>query len=105
MAPKFDPNDPEVANLIDLFQSIGFSKPKAAETAKSAKGAAALKDIIEKNSIANKNSDEKKATLLSTLAIQGSKFGDPEKSYIADAILDARLKSSEQVFGKPISSP
>ncbi|KAL5527371.1 hypothetical protein ACEPAG_6162 [Sanghuangporus baumii] len=97
MAPKFDPNDPEIAKLIDLFQSIGFSKPKATETAKSAKNAATLKDIIENNKLANKVSDEKKATLLSTLAVQASKLGDSEKSYLVNTILDSRLKSSEQV--------
>ena len=100
MAPKFDPNDPEVLELIDLFQSIGFSKNKATETAKSTKNASALKDLIEKNGLSGRNSDEKKASLLSGLSAQGSKLGDPEKSYVVDAILDGRLKTTEQVSGK-----
>lgn len=99
MAPKFDPNDPEVAKLIDLFQTIGFSKAKATETAKSTKNASALKDLIEINRLSERKSDEKKASLLSGLSGQGSKLGDAEKSYVVDAILDGRLKSAEQVSG------
>ncbi|EJD01141.1 glutaminyl-tRNA synthetase [Fomitiporia mediterranea MF3/22] len=95
--PKFDPNDPEVVELIDLFQAVGFTKAKATETAKSPKNALALKDIIEKNNLRERNDDDKKASLLSGLAIQGSKLGDAEKRYIVEAILDGRLKSSEQV--------
>lgn len=99
MPPKFDPNDPEVAKLIDLFQTIGFTKPKATETAKSAKHASALKDIIEKNGLSSKGVDDKKASLIHSLAVQGAKLGDPEQAYIVDAVVDGRLKSSEQVSG------
>ena len=100
MPPKFDPNDPEIIKLVDLFQSIGFTKAKATETAKSPKNATALKDIIEKNKLSEQNVDDKKASLLSTLAIQGTKLEDAQKSYIVNAILADELKSSEQVTGK-----
>lgn len=100
MSRKFDPTDPEIVKLVELFQSIGFTKAKATETAKSSKNASALKDIIDKNNLSEKNLDDKKATLVSSLAIQGAKLGDSEKSYIVDAILDGKLKSSEQVSGK-----
>ena len=100
MPPKFDPTDPEVVKLIELFQSIGFTKAKATENVKSAKNASALKDIIEKNGLSNKGLDDKKATLVSGLAIQGAKLGDAEKSYVVDAILSGRLKSAEQVSGE-----
>ena len=45
MPPKFNPDDPETAELIMLFQTIGFSKAKATETAKNAKNASALKEL------------------------------------------------------------
>lgn len=99
MPPKFDPNDPEVAKLIALFQTIGFSPAKATETAKSPKNAASLRDIIEKNDLSSRDLDDKKASLISALAIQGSKLEDAEKTYIVNAILDDRLKSAEQVSG------
>ncbi|KAH8113221.1 glutaminyl-tRNA synthetase [Phellopilus nigrolimitatus] len=97
MPLKFDLNDPEVSKLIDLFQTIGFTKAKATETAKSTKNASALKEIIEKNNLSERSVDDKKASLISGLAVQGSNLGKAEKSYIVDAILDERLKSAEQV--------
>ncbi|THH11712.1 hypothetical protein EW145_g470 [Phellinidium pouzarii] len=88
----------DTPEIIELFQSIGFTKAKATETAKSAKNASALKEIIEKNSLSERNIDDKKASLVSGLTIQGSKLSDSEKSYIVEAILDGRLKSADQVF-------
>ena len=98
--PKFDPEDPEVKKLIELFQTIGFSKPKATETAKSAKTSTILKDIIEKNNLSSRSPDEKKASLISNVAIQGAKLGDAEKTYVVEAIYDEKLKSAEQVSGE-----
>ena len=46
MAPKFDINNPEISELISLFQAVGLSQSKAVETAKSPNNAASLKDII-----------------------------------------------------------
>ncbi|KAI5124954.1 hypothetical protein M0805_007381 [Coniferiporia weirii] len=97
MPPKFDPADPEVLKLIDLFQAIGFTRAKATETAKSTKNASALRDIIVDNNLSEKHVDDKKASLVSALAVQGSKLENLEKSYIVEAILDGRLKSAEQV--------
>ena len=104
MSKKFNPEDPEVAKIIVLFQSIGFSKAKATETAKSQKIAQALSGIIESNSLADKNLDEKKASLISGLAGQSAKLNEDQKSYIVNAILDGRLKLSEQVNGKGFHS-
>ena len=98
--PKFDPEDPEVKKLIELFQAIGFSKPKATETAKSAKTSTILKDIIEKNNLSSRSPDEKKVSLISNVAIQGAKLGDAEKTYVVEAIYDEKLKSAEQVSGE-----
>lgn len=103
MPPKFNPDDPETAELIMLFQTIGFSKAKATETAKNAKNASALKEIIQKNDLSSRNVDDKKGSLLAGLASQGSKLGGAEKQYITEAILDGRLKSTEQVSGELLS--
>ncbi|RDX53657.1 glutaminyl-tRNA synthetase [Lentinus brumalis] len=95
MAPKADA--PETAELIDLFKKIGLTQSKAAEAAKSPKSATTLKGIIESHDLVNKNLDEKQAVLLATLAVQGSKLGDAERSYAVSAILDGRLKTTDQV--------
>lgn len=96
MPPKADLS-PETVELIDLFKSIGLTQSKAAEAAKSPKSAAYLRDIIKQYSLSEKKPDEKQAVLLATLAVQGSKLGDSERSYAVDAILDGRLKSTDQV--------
>ena len=90
----------DTAELIELFKSIGLTQAKAAEAAKSAKSAATLKDVIEKKHLADKNLDEKTSVLLATLAVQSSKLGEPERDYVVDAILDGRLKSTDQVSGE-----
>lgn len=99
MPPKFDPNDPNVAALVALFQSVGLSQSKAVESAKSPKNAASLKDIITSNNLVERQLDDKKLSLVSTLAVQGFKLDDERKSYVVEAIVDGRLKSSEQVNG------
>ncbi|KAK7695754.1 hypothetical protein QCA50_000391 [Cerrena zonata] len=96
MPPKAAPSA-ETAELIELFKSIGLTQSKAAEAAKSAKSASTLKDIIQKNGLVEKNLEEKQAVLLATLAVQGSKLEDAERAYAVGAILDNRLKSTDQV--------
>lgn len=99
MPPKAEPS-PEVQELITLFKSIGLTQAKAAEAAKSPKGATVLKDIIETHALVGKEIDEKQAGLLAALAVQGSKLGPSERAYAVDAILDGRLKSTDQVSGE-----
>ena len=98
MAPKAD--SPETAELIELFKKIGLTQSKAAEAAKSPKSATTLKAIIESHDLVNKSLDEKQAVLLAALAVQGSKLGDAERSYAVGAILDGRLKTTDQVSGE-----
>ena len=98
MAPKGD--SPETAELIELFKKIGLTQAKAAEAAKSAKSATTLKGIIETHDLVSKTLDEKQAVLLAALAVQGSKLGDAERNYAVSAILDGRLKSTDQVGGE-----
>lgn len=98
MAPKADV--PETAELIQLFKKIGLTQAKAAEAAKSPKSASTLKGIIESHDLINKNLDEKQAVLLAALAVQGSKLGDGERTYAVAAILDGRLKTTDQAGGE-----
>ena len=98
MAPKGDA--PETAELIELFKKIGLTQAKAAEAAKSAKGASTLKSIIETHDLVNRGLDEKQAVLLAALAVQGSKLGDAERNYAVGAVLDGRLKTTDQVAGE-----
>lgn len=93
----------ETAELIELFKSIGLTQSKAAEAAKSPKSAATLKEIIEKKQLAGKELDEKSAVLLASLSVQGLKLGENEREYAVDAILDGRLKSTDQVTGNTTS--
>lgn len=97
MPPKGD--NPETAEIIELFKSIGLTQSKAAEAAKSPKSAVVLKEIIEKNKLAEKQIEEKQAVLLANLAVQGSKLGEHAREYAVEAILDGRLKSTDQVSG------
>jgi glutaminyl-tRNA synthetase len=89
---------PETAVYIDLFKSIGLTQAKAAEAAKSAKSAALLQGLIERHSLAGRV-DEKQAGLVAALAVQGAKIGEDERGYVVDAIVDGRLKSTDQVNG------
>ncbi|KAI0663222.1 glutaminyl-tRNA synthetase [Cubamyces menziesii] len=95
MAPKADA--PETAELIELFKKIGLTQSKAAEAAKSPKSASTLRNIIESHDLVDKQLDEKQAVLLAALAVQGSKLGEAERSYAVNAILDGRLKTTDQV--------
>ena len=97
MAPKADA--PETAELIELFKKIGLTQSKAAEAAKSPKSASTLRNIIESHDLVDKQLDEKQAVLLAALAVQGSKLGEAERSYAVNAILDGRLKTTDQVSG------
>ncbi|KAI0650231.1 glutaminyl-tRNA synthetase [Trametes meyenii] len=95
MAPKAD--TPETAELFELFKKIGLTQNKAAEAAKSPKSASTLRSIIESHDLISKDLDEKQAVLLAALAVQGSKLGEAERSYGVNAILDGRLKTTDQV--------
>ena len=89
---------PETAAYIDLFKSIGLTQAKAAEAAKSAKSAEILQGLIERYSLTGRV-DEKQAGLVAALAVQGTKIGEDERGYVVDAIIDGRLKSTDQVNG------
>jgi len=99
MPPKFDPNDPAVVELVTLFKQIGLPDAKATDAARTPKNASALKDLIIANDLTSKNVDEKKAPLLVALSISGSKLGPEERAYAANAIVDGKLKTTDQLNG------
>jgi glutaminyl-tRNA synthetase len=88
---------PETAAHIDLFKSIGLSQAKASEAAKSTKGAALLQGLIKWHALMGGRIDEKQAGLVAALAVQGAKIGEDEQEYVVHAIIDGRLKSTDQV--------
>ncbi|KAI0306840.1 glutamine-tRNA ligase [Multifurca ochricompacta] len=88
---------PETETYIDLFKSIGLTHAKAAEAAKSAKSAAVLQGLIERHALTGGRIDEKQAGLVAALAVQGVRIGEDERGYVVNAIVDRRLKSTDQV--------
>ncbi|KAG9317489.1 glutaminyl-tRNA synthetase [Chiua virens] len=87
---------------IDLFQSIGLSKSKAAEAAKSTKSATILSNLILAHDLASASDPlgEKRAVLIAALAVQLAKtpnVDDAKQAYIVKAIRDDKIKSVDQV--------
>ena len=98
MPPK-TASSSDSSELVELFKTLGLTQAKAAEAAKNPKGAATLRDIIGKHGLAEKNVEEKPAVLLAALALASHKLAEPERTYAVDAILDGRLKTTDQVSG------
>ncbi|KAL0949344.1 hypothetical protein HGRIS_009414 [Hohenbuehelia grisea] len=97
-APK--PLPPDQQALLPLFKQIGLPDVKAYEAAKSPKGALALKEIIERNNLTEKNVEERHAVIIAALAGQlakGPGVGASEEAYVVDRILDGKLKTVDQV--------
>jgi glutaminyl-tRNA synthetase len=99
MPPKFDPNDRAITELISLFKSSGISEVKTLEAVRNPKTSAALKQLVLDNKFNDKPLDDKSAGLLASLASQGSKLSDDERNYIARAIVEVRLKTTDQLSG------
>lgn len=101
MAPKakFDANDPTVLATISLFTSIGVTNVKAIETARNPKNTASLKEIIDRNELTIRELEEKQGNLILHLAVQGTKIGRDEQDYVVQAVVEGRLKTTEQVTG------
>lgn len=102
MPPKFDPNDPAIAELLVLFKSFGLSETKSLEAVRNPKTAATLKDIVVACNLNANPLDDKQAGLVASLATQGAKLPDPERNYIGNAVADGRIKTSDQLSGESI---
>lgn len=99
MPPKFDPNDPATVELLTLFKSFGLSETKSLEAARNSKTAATLKGLVVANNLTSNPLDDKQAGLIASLANQGAKLAEPERNYIANAVADSRLKTTDQLAG------
>jgi glutaminyl-tRNA synthetase len=95
--------DPSADPLIPLFTSIGLTKAKAVDAAKSPKNAAILKDIIETHTTVSQGKlDEKQASLIVALAgaiSKSSGIGHSEREYVIAKIIEGKLKSVDQITG------
>lgn len=91
------------SDLVELFKSIGLSQSKAAEAAKSQKSAAVLRDLVEtpEYGVNGRVLDEKQASLLAAFAKtkEVQDLGAEERKHAVSAILDGRLKTTDQVTG------
>ncbi|TRM68091.1 tRNA synthetases class I, catalytic domain-containing protein [Schizophyllum amplum] len=92
---------PVVSEHVPLFEAIGLPHAKAVEAAKSAKGAAALKDIINRYQLDKRDPklEDKQAGLISALAGQVAKSPnttEEARDYVVDKILEGKLKSTDQ---------
>ena len=103
MPPKIDLNDPAVAELVTLFQSIGLERRKAADIVGSAKTSQSLSELIETNGLATKKLDAKRGTLISGFAVQAPKLDPAQRTYVVQAIVDEKLKTADQVSGALLS--
>lgn len=111
MAPKkgaVDLTSPEAVALITLFQSTGLSESRARNTVQSTKSSSAYSRLVDEADLARGNTklDEKQAGLCADLAaVCGYEAGKDklrkeEVLYVADAIKDGRLRSTDQVSGQ-----
>lgn len=83
--------------LIERFQSIGLSTPKAKEYARNAKTSAAFVEVLDEGKVTSEN--EKKLSLLYNLAVLAKNDGlDPKhRSLVTKAVVDERLKTNLQI--------
>ena len=102
MAPKPTPTAEEIDVLKAKFEAIGLNQAKAKDAAKSPKIAEPLKHLVETFKLSERSINDKQASLLVHFAPPSSKLaGDQERGYIVDKIVDGKLKSTDQVNGKP----
>ncbi|CAG8559331.1 5872_t:CDS:2 [Dentiscutata heterogama] len=88
--------------LIALFQAIGLKEQRAKETVKNKKLALNLQNTISEAGVTQSGCDKSVGDLLYTLASTVSKDASAHLGYLARAVSDNRLNSSEQVAGRVI---
>lgn len=96
--------DPAADPVVPLLTSIGLSQAKAIEAVKSPKIAAELKDIVETYGLHTRAEklDDKQASLVVALAgqlVKSDPIAEDGRAYVVQRIVDARLKTVEQVTG------
>ncbi|EIW82349.1 glutaminyl-tRNA synthetase [Coniophora puteana RWD-64-598 SS2] len=90
----------DTGDFLALFKSIGLPQSKAAEAAKNQKSASIFSELIVAHDLTNAKLSEKQGVLVATFAGQlakADKVGPVERDYGVRAILDEKLKSTDQV--------
>ena len=95
---------PEVAQLAALFESVGISNTKSVDIARNTKVSPTLKSIVERGHLVDHPVNAKQGTLLIHLATGGGQLSPEAQSIAAEAIIDGRLQSADQVTGVPSQS-
>lgn len=88
-------------SLVTLFTSIGLTRSKAIEAAKSPKAATALSELIGQFSLIG-SLDEKQASLVAAFAVLLSKsvgVGEDGRRHVVSSVINGKLKSTDQVAG------
>lgn len=88
-----------VEDLAAYFASCGLASNRALDSAKS-KQASTINALFRSNSLETKGLSDKQALLASQVARDGGKLGETERAVVVDAVVDGKLKSSDQVLGQ-----
>lgn len=86
--------------LAELFRRVGLADKKAADVAKNKKVADSLVAVLGEAGVAGAGTDDKKLTLLQSLAVESKNAGAepiPGRALATAAVMDGRLKTNLQV--------
>ncbi|CAO1612529.1 unnamed protein product [Jaminaea pallidilutea] len=98
MAPKIDPNDPEVKRITERFAQISYTGPKALETVKNAKHVKAIEDAIERHNLSDAQIDPRKGQLIVMAATQSpASFDDQRRGFLITKTIEGELDSEDRV--------
>lgn len=100
MPPKFDPNSPENAPLIQLFQNLGLASNSATELVRQPKSGKAFKSLIDEYGLADNKYDEKQAGALVKLSSVSAKLDKEQKDFLVQKIVKGDVKTPDQVTGR-----
>lgn len=86
----------DVEQLTTYLMSCGLAETRAAEVSKS-KMAAPARTLFQANQLESKGLNDKAALLALQIAKDAGKLGATEQNYAVAAVVEGRLKSSDQV--------
>ena len=95
--------NPSVEDLAVYFAACGLTATRAQDSAKS-KQANSINALFRANSLETKGLTDKQALLATQIARDGGKLGEEERKFAVEAVVDGKLKSSDQVIGQFYSS-
>lgn len=98
MAPKVDPNDPEVMRITELFAKISYTGSKALETSRNPKHVQAIEEAIVRNHLASLKLDSKRGQLVVTAATQSpADLGQKKRDYLIAKTAEGQLDNYDRV--------